>query len=398
MVRLLLTVFIVLAFPLARASHIVMDLSLPLPKAANYNNNQGAAALYEAKASDVLGFAVLKDGLLVAGAEPASVENIHSVTKTWVATLIGVMVNKGILNVSMTLETALPRVDWNAVQSGSSKKHITIAQMLSMSSGLRCCEDGCYEFGPQSTVEEVLDTPMFIASRVGYHFYLCSGSILSYVIFQLTGKTPLQYAKDELFPYLGIAEEVTWTPAHGKDQIHETGGGMVLGTLELAKLGAFYLQDGLTGPDGVQLLSEAYVNASVTDHLTAPIPADFFSWLGSGCVFKSGGAGYGYLKWLFNTSSGPVDCAIGIGGQFICTWRQHHLIIAITSSGSTDYSSSCKLLDLVASGLDFDGIDSSSMFVNAARPATTFTWTTTALGITISLTAVLLSRPLRLFA
>ena len=67
------------------------------------------------------------------------------------------------------------------------------------------------------------------------------------------------------------------------------------------------------------------------------------------------------MKWLFSTASGQADCALGHQGQFICTWPDLDVIIAITSRDSTDYTSSCELLDLVASGLDFDAEVSSSL-------------------------------------
>ena len=86
---------------------------------------------------------------------------------------------------------------------------------------------------------------------------------------------------------------------------------------------------------------------------SAPAGPEFLN-LGTACKFKSAGAGYGYLKWLFTTESGPIDCAMGHQGQFICTWPDLDLIVAITSSDSTGYTSSCQLLDRVAAGLDFN--------------------------------------------
>lgn len=48
----------------------------------------------------------------------------------------------------------------------------------------------------------------------------------------------------------------------------------------------------------------------------------------------------------------------GHAGQWICTWPERDLVVAITSSWMTDYSSSCKLLSLIGSGLlDFEKND-----------------------------------------
>ena len=155
---------------------VVVDLSATFPVASNHNANPGATALSDAfVANDVLGYAVVKGGELVASAGPSWEEDVWSVTKTWVATLIGIMMHNGTVAANTTLETALPSVDWNAVASAEEKKTITLAQMLSMSSGLQA---PCLLYGAQDTVEAVLSSPTFADGEVGSFNYLCSGSIL----------------------------------------------------------------------------------------------------------------------------------------------------------------------------------------------------------------------------
>ena len=337
-------------FCFANSGAVVVDLSATFPVASNHNANPGATALSDAfVANDVLGYAVVKGGELVASAGPSWEEDVWSVTKTWVATLIGIMMHNGTVAANTTLETALPSVDWNAVASAEEKKTITLAQVLSMSSGLQA---PCLSYGAQDTVEAVLNSPTFADGDVGSFNYLCSGSILSYVIFQQTGKTPLAYAREVLFPTLGINDDVVWTPTHGSDGIHESGHGMVLGPTDLAKLGQLYLQGGVTGgSSSAQLISADFVNASVTNHLTSPMSSDDCCSCAS---YVSEDTGYGYMQWLFETPSGRANCAVGFQGQFICTWPSLDLTIAITSSVFTDYDSSCGLLALVGTGLDFE--------------------------------------------
>jgi CubicO group peptidase (beta-lactamase class C family) len=348
----------VLLLLLAARTHAqtTVDLAEPLAEAANHNSNPGAAALCAARASDVLGFAVVKGGKLVASGGTSSMENVWSVTKTWVATLVGIMVQKGLVSLSTTLEAALPSVDWARVNNASDKKKITIAQMLSMSSGL---EAKCMSYGDQSTVEAVLSSPSFSSTIIGKFYYLCSGSILSYVIYHNTGKTPMAYAQTELFPALGITRSIAWEPAHGSDGIQESGHGLVLGPSELVKLGQLYRQGGATGGmASTQLIPAEFVAASQVNQLQ---PADEkisfvdLLYLGRACKFKSNGAGYGYMKWLFETPKGSADCAVGHAGQFICTWPDLDVVVAITSSVTSDYTSSCELLDLFSDvDLDFD--------------------------------------------
>ena len=352
---MLLRSAITLAIILPALTQVTVDLSLPFAAAPNHNANPGAAALHNAMRSDIYGFAVIKNGTLVASVGPSDVRNVYSVTKTFVGILIGIMVQRGLLNLTTTLETALPTANWNSVSSANAKRAITIEQMLSMSSGLQA---SCFNYGPQSTVEAVLNSPAFRSDQVGRFSYLCSGSILSYVILRMTGSTPLAYANNELFPVLGITRTVTWTPVHGSDGVHETGHGLILGPVELAKLGQLYRQGGVTGSgeaSAQQLIPMTFVRDSSNDQLARRIGASYLTYLGSACTFKSSEAGYGYMKWLFTTAAGQADCALGHQGQFICTWPDLDLVVAITSTDRTDYTSSCQLLDLVATGsLDFE--------------------------------------------
>lgn len=179
---------------------------------------------------------------------------------------------KGLLTTTTTLESALPTCNWAVVLDATDKKKITIAQMLSMSSGLTA---SCFYYGAQDTVEAALSSPTFSSDQIGRHNYLCSGSILSYVIWQKTGKTPLQFAEEELFPALGINRSVTWQPTYSSNGIQESGHGLVLGPIELAKLGQLYRQGGVTGA-GVHLISNDFVKASSTDQLITGMPGDTF--------------------------------------------------------------------------------------------------------------------------
>jgi len=345
-----------IAWP-GRCAWPVSDLSQPFERSANHNANPGAVSLSEVTSCAVHGYAVLKGGKLVASNQDAKVQSVWSVTKTFVATLIGIMIQKGFLTEETTLEVALPRVDWGVVQDADAKKAITIRQILSLSSGLQEGTCSAFEAPQQDSVEEALNKDKFVKADIGAHFYLCYNSIPSYVIFQLTGKTPLRYAQDELFPVLGITRSVVWDPAHGKDNIHESGVGLVLGSEELAKLGVLYQQGGLSGSgNGSRIIPAGFVKASKQNQLTKG-EAFMQTFPGKSlCSFEP--VGYGYMKWLWNSPFGPVDCAVGHQAQFICTFTKLDLVIAITSETekeTTDYTPGCRLLDAVAAGLDFDG-------------------------------------------
>ena len=178
------------------------------------------------------------------------------------------MFQKGYISADTTLEDALPLVDWGQVKDGAAKKAITVGQILSMSSGMMA---GCFSYGDQSTAEATLSAPFFISMNAGRFSYLCSGSILSYIIFQQTKKTPLAFAQEELFPALGLPSSISWNPAHGQDGIQESGHGLIMGPLDLAKLGQLYHQGGKTGStSSVQLIPASFATDARTNALRIP--------------------------------------------------------------------------------------------------------------------------------
>jgi CubicO group peptidase (beta-lactamase class C family) len=88
-------VALLLAVSSSTPTPTTIDLAAPLPISITHNANPGANALRRGKGDDILGYAVIKGGALVASEGPSSMENVWSVTKTWVATLIGILVYRG---------------------------------------------------------------------------------------------------------------------------------------------------------------------------------------------------------------------------------------------------------------------------------------------------------------
>ena len=86
---------------------VVVDLSATFPVAANPTPTP-VRQLSDTVANDVLGYAVVKGGELVASAGPSWEEDVWSVTKTWVATLIGVMMQNGTVSAEYDFRDCAP--------------------------------------------------------------------------------------------------------------------------------------------------------------------------------------------------------------------------------------------------------------------------------------------------
>ena len=132
------------------ASHSVVDLSKPFATASSYNDNPIANALASARnknilgsSQDVLGYVLLNsEGEVLAeynkpGIAASDPYSVHAVTKSWIAVLICMLIDARQLLLSTTLGEVWPGTEWpDGVIDAAQKQRITIAELLSMTSGL----------------------------------------------------------------------------------------------------------------------------------------------------------------------------------------------------------------------------------------------------------------------
>ncbi|AQS49162.1 6-aminohexanoate hydrolase [Thioclava nitratireducens] len=213
---------------------------------------------------------VIKDGQLVAerygdGFDAKTPLLGWSMTKTVTAALVGTAIEAGKLR--MDQSDLLP--EWQ----GDDRAKITVAQLMSMSSGLHFNED----YGDVSDVTRMLylepDMAKFAASQPldhppGTHFSYSSGTavLLSRIWQNAVGdtSTALAWPRRKLFGPLGMNSATLETDASGTF----VGSSYLYATArDWARFGQFLLQDGQW--EGRQLLSAAFVK-----RMHAPAPTD----------------------------------------------------------------------------------------------------------------------------
>ena len=144
--------------------------------------------------------------------------------------------------------------------------------------------------------------PMVEENRGAYD-YLVVNNILSYVILEVSGLTPRQYLAENILPALGIEnDDLFWQPM--RNGVEDAFSGIYLTAGQMAKFGQLYLQRGATGSGNNQLVSEDWIDDSLS-------------------VFVEGSAVLGPVKggylWFERSSYSPGTwCADGAGGQLIC--------------------------------------------------------------------------------
>lgn len=291
-------------------------------------DSAGIAAAVDACGSRNLhSFVLVRNGCLVAeGYSQAWDEDklhpVYSIAKSFTSAVAGMAIDMGLLEgVDQRAGDFFPELAAKDVR----KSEITIAQLLSMSSGL-----AWNNRGEQSSIEMadapdwlgyVLERPM--AEAPGTVFRYCNGNAhwMSGLLQQAIGIPVALYAEHKLLRPLGV-RSFGW----GADPQGITIGSwaLYLTARDMAKFGLLYLQGGLW--EGEELVSRSWVEASVQ--------------LRQRPVFRDGTqGGYGFNWWLkpiSNDIPALVFYAAGSGGQRIFVVPEWNLVLTTTGNNQRD--------------------------------------------------------------
>jgi CubicO group peptidase (beta-lactamase class C family) len=267
---------------------------------------------------------VFKDNRIVreeyfGGCDSNSLFDVRSNTKSIMATLIGIAIDKGYIHSENdTIGSYLRRLDVNI---DSMKANIKIRDLLSMASGLSGNEfanvsDYNNWFNSSNQVNYTLNTSM--ANQPGQIFNYISGvaHLTSAILTQATGMSTFQFAKQYLFQPLGIADHYWQTDKQG---IYNGGAGLNLTAHDMIKIGELYLNNG--NYNGVQIVSQAWIDKVTSFKITTNNAQPF-------------GPSYGYFWWIGNIHGHDYFWANGYGGQFIVVVRDINLVVSATNTWS----------------------------------------------------------------
>jgi CubicO group peptidase (beta-lactamase class C family) len=236
---------------------------------------------------------------------------VYSVTKSVMATLIGIAIDKRSID-----RVNQPVADFfrgDTFQHADARKDaMTLEDLLTMRSGLDWQEqDATFREMYQSGdwVRFMLDMPM--REPPGQQFRYCSGCshILSAIIQRRTGMNTRDFAQRTLFEPLGI-HTVTWE--QDRQGMPIGGWGLRLTPRDMAKLGYLYLHDGMW--DGQRIVSAAWIKAAVERHTATDSKL---------------GLGYGYQWWTYPTMR--AYAALGRDGQTVFVVPDLQLIVVTTA-------------------------------------------------------------------
>jgi len=252
---------------------------------------------------------------------PYSADRLHdvaSVTKSIMSTLTGIAIEEGVIGgLDAPLASFFPEV--TSPSSDPRKARITIRDLVSMSSGIRCgYEPGEVELRAMlettNWLQSVLDLPM--AAEPGREFAYCSGNshLLSAIISRRAHSTTLEFAQSKLFAPLGIRQVVWPTDPQG---LNRGWGELQMTPRDLAKIGFLFLHQGRW--EDRQIVSVDWVEHATRAQV--PVPKR--------------DAGYGYGWWMHRGKYAGLYEGQGRGGQIV-TVASGLDIVAVFTGGYYD--------------------------------------------------------------
>jgi len=250
---------------------------------------------------------------------------LYSVTKSFTSALIGICLDKGLLDsVNIPMLNFFPEYKNTIANFDSLKAKITIRDLLTMTSGFTWDEWTTSYNDPANDVirliqtddwiKYVLDRPM--AHKPGTFVTYNSGvsNLLSGIITKATGEPARDFARDNLFSKLGITD---WTWDNRPDGVSIGGWGLSLRPVDMIKFGQLYLKKGLWKNE--QVISKNWIEEST-------IPYNQMNYW----------CDYGYQWWRYGSAMASVKAeginfASGRGEQFIWVIPDHNAVVVCTA-------------------------------------------------------------------
>ncbi len=240
---------------------------------------------------------------------------LHSLSKTWTATAVGLAEYAGLLSVDDRACDLLPEYMPSPLPERVAK--ITVRHLLTMTSGSETeKEDYSADW-----IRDFFARPFEHEPGTFWRYNSHGTAILSVIVEKVTGMSMLDWLGQKLFQVIGVdAGHVMCR--RGEDGTCLGGHGMFTTTEDNLRLMRLYLNGGVW--DGERLLSEQFVRDAVSPLLDTWPAHAHTPWIRDNCC------GYGYQIWMCREPG--AYRADGAYGQFVIVDPKRDLLISINEA------------------------------------------------------------------
>jgi CubicO group peptidase (beta-lactamase class C family)/peptidoglycan/xylan/chitin deacetylase (PgdA/CDA1 family) len=274
------------------------------------------------------------------GAGPQQAANLKSVTKSLLATLVGVALDQGWI---AGIDDHIGRYMHDRFENNDVNAGITLRELLTMTSGLPPIGYGEVQASGDWVAAVLAADRRIDKDGNPFRYDTPVLQLLTQVLTNASGMTATELFDRYIAAPDGPRLAYWRTDAQG---LELGGNDAYLRPRDLLELGELYRNGGKVGDRTV--LSPDYVRAATSPQSTPKVSA-----INHGTLPVHG---YGFLWWLITAGDTPAFAALGHGGQLIAVVPEHELTVVMTSrwpmaSSAEHYEHMAQLLDAVIAAL-----------------------------------------------
>lgn len=282
-----------------------------------YNTISNDSLLQEIEKLDPAAFLVVKNDSIVyekywGNYTDSSHTNSFSMAKTFVALLVGIAIEDGLIN---SVDDKVGRY----LEEYKEFPELKIKDLLTMSSGINFDESYASPFGHMAKAyygDDIrgLNTHYTVTEKSGEQWKYVGGNtiILSFIVEKVTGKSISSYMSEKVWKRIGARSAAYWS-LDADGGVEKAYCCFYSNARDFARIGKLYLNKGSW--NGEVIVDEDYVKASVSPAYYLKDrkgnPVDF----------------YGYQMWMTYYKNMDVFYARGIQGQFIVVIPEKNLVV-----------------------------------------------------------------------